>query len=117
MIFPRRPQGIKERQTHQGMREPAWLASTIRRRAFGEYHPVGTCRMGGQSDLGAVVDSDCTVHGVDGLSVVDASMMPSIPRGNTNIPVIMIAEHASERIAKQNGSDARYPGKRVPSSG
>jgi choline dehydrogenase-like flavoprotein len=62
------------------------------------FHPAGTCRMGPISDPFTVVDSQCRVHGVDGLRVVDASVMPTLPRGNTNIPVIMIAEKIADEI-------------------
>jgi 5-(hydroxymethyl)furfural/furfural oxidase len=62
------------------------------------FHPAGTCRMGPKADPFSVVDSQCRVHGVDGLRVVDASVMPTLPRGNTNIPVIMIAEKISDEI-------------------
>ena len=58
----------------------------------GMAHHVGTCRMGAAHDRLAVVDTNARVHGVAGLRVVDASIMPAIPRGNTNIPTIMIAE-------------------------
>jgi choline dehydrogenase len=68
----------------------------IRRKAETVYHPVGTCRMG--TDAGAVVDSELRVHGIDGLRVVDASVMPDVPSGNTNAPTIMIAERASDLI-------------------
>jgi choline dehydrogenase len=72
------------------------IEAFIRRKAETVYHPVGTCRMG--TDAGAVVDSELRVHGIDGLRVVDASVMPDVPSGNTNAPTIMIAERASDLI-------------------
>jgi choline dehydrogenase len=62
------------------------------------YHPAGTCRMGPASDPTAVVDPDCRVHGIDNLRVVDASVFPSLPNGNINAPVIMVAEKVSDVI-------------------
>ncbi len=76
--------------------DDAALEAFVRRKAETVYHPVGTCRMGVDED--AVVDSELRVRGITGLRVVDASVMPDLPSGNTNAPTIMIAERASDLI-------------------
>jgi len=68
------------------------MSEFIRNNVFGANHVCGTCRIGDTADRNAVVDSDGRVHGVGGLMVADASVMPSIPSGNTHIPTIMLAE-------------------------
>jgi len=71
------------------------LARSVRERVSSYHHPVGTCRMGPDPDDGAVVDSRGLVHGVERLRVCDASIMPTIPSANTNLPTIMVAERIS----------------------
>jgi 5-(hydroxymethyl)furfural/furfural oxidase len=78
--------------------DAAALASWIRARATGFFHPVGTCRMGRAGDPRTVVDPACRVLGVGSLRVVDASIIPEIPRANTNLTTIMIAEKAAAAI-------------------
>lgn len=72
--------------------DPARLREHIRQSVAGLFHPVGTCRMGAADDSYAVVDAQGKVHGIGGLRVVDASIMPNIVAGNTNIPTIMLGE-------------------------
>jgi choline dehydrogenase len=73
------------------------LIAHIARTTFAIYHPVGTCRMG--ADAAAVVGPELRVNGIEGLRVVDASVMPTVPRGNTNAPTIALAERAADLIA------------------
>ncbi|HYM36439.1 MAG TPA: GMC oxidoreductase, partial [Steroidobacteraceae bacterium] len=94
--------------THRGeelfpgaaMQTNAELTEFIRRKAESIYHPVGTCRMG--NDSNSVVDSDLRVRGVEALRVVDASIMPTLISGNTNAPTIMIAEKAADLLARNS---------------
>jgi choline dehydrogenase len=74
----------------------AEIDAFVRQKADSAYHPCGTCRMG--TDASAVVDAQCRVHGIEGLRVVDASIMPDEPSGNLNAPTIMLAEKASDLI-------------------
>src|SRR5437868_10040985 len=70
----------------------------IRATAITVHHPLGTCKMGSDRDPDAVVDAECKVRGVEGLRIVDASVMPDLVGGNINAPVIMIAEKAADMI-------------------
>ena len=83
------------------------LAAFVRAKAESIYHPIGTCRMG--SDADAVVDPQLRVRGVEGLRVIDASVMPCLPGGNTNAPTIMIAERAADLIAGRERNRAHAP--------
>jgi len=83
--------GLQFQSDEELAREAGNIGTTI-------FHPVGTCKMGTVSDTGAVVDERLRVHGIEGLRVVDASVMPAITSGNTNSPTLMIAEKAAEMM-------------------
>jgi choline dehydrogenase len=89
----------EELEPGAGACDDAALEASIRAHAHGLYHPVGTCRMG------EVVDQALRVHGVDGLRVADASVMPDVVRGHTNAAAIMIGERAADLI-RNGGSPA-----------
>ena len=92
---PMKPYRAKEMYTCDNMSDVEWI-DHIRSRADTIYHPIGTCKMG-KDDM-AVVDPQLKVRGVDGLRVIDASVMPTLIGGNTNAPTIMIAEKAVDMI-------------------
>ena len=89
------------------VRDDDGIRAIIRQRAETIYHPVGTCRMG--HDANAVVDAELRVHGLQGLRVVDASIMPTLIGGNTNAPTIMIAEKAVDLIRGRSRVASRPP--------
>jgi 5-(hydroxymethyl)furfural/furfural oxidase len=83
---------------HAMMTDDRAIEAWVREKVYGGWHASGTCRMGAKDDPMAVLDPLCRVRGIDGLRVVDASIMPTIPTANTNIPTIMIAEKAADAI-------------------
>lgn len=70
----------------------------VRENVESAYHPAGTCKMGRADDPLSVVDAECRVHGLDNLRVIDASVFPTLPNGNINAPVIMVAEKMADKL-------------------
>jgi 5-(hydroxymethyl)furfural/furfural oxidase len=110
-----------ERFVTGGQRMAALLADEealhafIRKSVFGVWHASGTCRMGPASDRQAVTDVEGRVHGVENLRVVDASLMPSLPSANTNIPTIMMAEKIADAIlSRRHGGSGAGNSRRQP---
>jgi 5-(hydroxymethyl)furfural/furfural oxidase len=79
------------------------LTEFVRTRAHGTWHCCGTCRMGRADDPMAVTDPAGRVYGVEGLRIGDASLMPAVPRANTNIPVMMIGEKIAAAVLEERG--------------
>ena len=89
------------------------LIEFARNRGGTAWHLMGTCRMGPASDPGSVVDHELRVIGLQGLRVADASVMPAMPSGNTQIPTMMIAEKAADMILGKSAPAPEYPGRRT----
>jgi choline dehydrogenase len=85
----------------------------VRRSCSSYFHPVGTCAMG--SGREAVVDAELRVHGIEGLRIADASVMPTIPSANTNAPAVMIGEFASRLLV--DGSAGASAGRQAVAAG
>jgi choline dehydrogenase len=100
---------VKELKPGPSVVEDEDLEDDIRKRLMLIYHPVGTCRMSDTAQ-DAVVDAELRVHGLRGLRVVDASVMPVITGGNTNAPTMMIAERAADLIRGRVGGASRPVG-------
>lgn len=98
ILYAKAFDGIRGTELAPGlqMRSNADLEAFVRRTASTTWHPAGTCKMG--NDAAAVVDSRLRVRGIEGLRVVDASIMPTIVSGNTNAPTIMIAEKGADML-------------------
>ena len=104
--------GYHERETRPGpdVQSDDALDAFIRTDAASAYHPCGTCRMGAEDDPAAVLDPELRFLGLEGVRVVDASVIPRIPSANINAPVFMIAEKASDMILGQTP----LPAEQVP---
>lgn len=99
MHAPSLKRWIKKDMFTENVNSDDEIRAVIRQRTDTVYHPVGSCKMG--TDEAAVVDPQLRVHGIDGLRVIDASIMPTLIGGNTNAPVMMIAEKAVDMIRGQ----------------
>ena len=89
---------VEELLPGAALQSNADLAAHLRANVEHRHHPLGTCRMGPPGDTGAVVDAHLRVHGLEGLRVADASVMPDDPSGNTNVPTIMIGEKCADLV-------------------
>ena len=88
---------LRKREVLPGNLGRSEMIETLKKGATTYLHPVGTCRMGSEAD--AVVDARLRVHGISSLRIADASIMPTITRGNTNAPSVMIGEQAARFIS------------------
>lgn len=92
---------------HRMLGSDTRLEAFVRANVFGVWHASGTCRMGKASDPEAVTDAQGRVHGVQGLRVVDASLMPRLPTANTNVPTLMIAEKIADAMRLPDKAPSR----------
>jgi choline dehydrogenase len=100
-IFAQRafePYRGREIQPGDDVQSDAQIDAFVRAKVESAYHPSCSCKMGDAGDVMAVVDPQTRVHGIDGLRVVDSSIMPSVTTGNLNAPTIMLAEKAADHI-------------------
>ena len=81
--------------------DPELLREHVRTMHSTGYHPSCSCRMGPAGDPGAVVDGRCRLHGLRGLTIADASVMPHVPRANTNLPTMMVGERVAEFVREE----------------
>ena len=98
---PLRSMHTDEISPGEDVQSDADLEAFVRKTGAITLHPVGTCKMGVDSDPMAVLDDQLRVRGVEGLRVIDASVMPDVPGGNTNAPTIMVAEKGADLIRGQ----------------
>jgi choline dehydrogenase len=98
------PYRAEELAPGEAVRSDAEIDAWVRATAETIYHPVGTCKMGADGDRMAVVDERLKVRGIDGLRVVDASVMPTLVGSNTNAPTIMIAEKAADLVRERTAA-------------
>ena len=89
---------LKANEPRESLQSDTDILAWVRQRSASIFHPVGTCKMGPDSDDGAVLDARLRVRGMQGLRVVDGSAMPLIVSGNTNAPIIMMAEKAADMV-------------------
>jgi choline dehydrogenase len=100
--------GVTEAHPGPGVRGGD-LRAWIRRTVSSYYHPAGTCRIGPGTDPGAVIDPELRVHGITGLRVADASVMPLVPNAHPNATVLAIAERAADLIAGRRSPATPQP--------
>jgi choline dehydrogenase len=93
---------LLEDELSPGSLDPEGLMTFVRGSVVGYWHPVGTCAMGPEGDEGSVVDGRGRLHGFTNVYVADASIMPTIPRANTNLPVVAVAERIAELLRADN---------------